>query len=70
MKIVKMGDGCGRMQNRMLTFRDASKACARYRLNIDQMQGVGETTFCPIFVIFTCVSLNNPSCCKESLDCF
>jgi four-jointed box protein 1 len=39
MKIVKMGDGCGRMQNRMLTFRDASKACARYRLNIDQMQG-------------------------------
>lgn len=38
-KIVKMGEGCGRMQNRMLTFRDASKACARYRLNTDQMQG-------------------------------
>lgn len=39
LKIVKMADGCGRMQNRMLTFRDATKACARYRLNTDQMQG-------------------------------
>lgn len=38
-KIVKISEGCGRMQNRMLTFRDASKACARYRLNTDQMQG-------------------------------
>ncbi|KAL3882254.1 hypothetical protein ACJMK2_028616 [Sinanodonta woodiana] len=38
-KIVKMEEGCGRMQNRLLTFQDASKACARYRLNTDQIQG-------------------------------
>lgn len=38
-KIVKMGEGCGRMQNRKLTFQDGGRACARYRLNIDQIQG-------------------------------
>ncbi|KAK3590607.1 hypothetical protein CHS0354_018827 [Potamilus streckersoni] len=38
-KIVKMEEGCGRMQNRLLIFQDASKACARYRLNTDQIQG-------------------------------
>lgn len=38
-KIVKMGEGCGRMQNRKLTFQDGDRACARYRLNIDQIQG-------------------------------
>lgn len=37
--VVKMEEGCGRMQNRLITFRDASKACARYRLNSDQIQG-------------------------------
>ena len=37
--VVKMEEGCGRMQNRILTLRDASKACARYRLNTDQIQG-------------------------------
>ncbi|XP_005108780.1 four-jointed box protein 1-like [Aplysia californica] len=37
--VVKMEEGCGRMQNRLLTLRDASKACARYRLNTDQIQG-------------------------------
>lgn len=37
--IVKMEEGCGRMQNRLITFRDASRACARYRLNTDQIQG-------------------------------
>lgn len=37
--VVKMEEGCGRMQNRLLTFRDASRACARYRLNTDQIQG-------------------------------
>lgn len=39
LQIVKMEEGCGRMQNRLLTFRDSSKACARYRLNTDQIQG-------------------------------
>lgn len=38
-KFVKMGEGCGRMQNRKLTFQDGGRACARYRLNIDQIQG-------------------------------
>lgn len=38
-KFVKLEEGCGRMQNRMLTFADASKACARYRMNTDQIQG-------------------------------
>lgn len=39
LQIIKMEEGCGRMQNRLLTFRDSSKACARYRLNTDQIQG-------------------------------
>lgn len=39
MKFLKMEEGCGRMQNRFLTFKDASKACARYRINTDQIQG-------------------------------
>ena len=29
MAVVKMEEGCGRMQNRLLTFRDGSRACAR-----------------------------------------
>ncbi|KAK0059125.1 four-jointed box protein 1 [Biomphalaria pfeifferi] len=37
--VVKMEEGCGRMQNRLVTFKDASRACARYRLNTDQIQG-------------------------------
>ncbi|XP_041354939.1 four-jointed box protein 1-like [Gigantopelta aegis] len=39
LQIVKVEEGCGRMQNRLLTFSDASRACARYRLNVDQIQG-------------------------------
>ncbi|CAD7014368.1 extracellular serine/threonine protein kinase four-jointed [Ceratitis capitata] len=31
--------GCGRMQNRLLIFRDGTRACARYRQNTDQIQG-------------------------------
>lgn len=36
---VKMESGCGRMQNRLVTFQDGLKACVRYRQNIDQIQG-------------------------------
>ncbi|KAI4454828.1 four-jointed box protein 1 [Holotrichia oblita] len=36
---VKLEQGCGRMQNRLVTFQDGSKGCARYRQNIDQIQG-------------------------------
>ncbi|XP_013403766.1 four-jointed box protein 1 [Lingula anatina] len=38
-KIVKLEEGCGRMQNRLATFIDATKACIRYRINTDQIQG-------------------------------
>lgn len=37
--IVKLEVGCGRMQNRLVTFQDGRKACARYRQNTDQIQG-------------------------------
>ena len=37
--IVRMSDGCGRMQNRLLTFGDGTLACCRYRQNTDQIQG-------------------------------
>ncbi|XP_019871808.2 extracellular serine/threonine protein kinase four-jointed [Aethina tumida] len=36
---VKMETGCGRMQNRLVTFRDGVKGCVRYRQNTDQIQG-------------------------------
>lgn len=36
---VKLQHGCGRMQNRLVTFQDGSKGCVRYRQNIDQIQG-------------------------------
>lgn len=37
--IVKMDVGCGRMQNRLVTFEDGMQACVRYRQNTDQIQG-------------------------------
>ncbi|KAF6020650.1 hypothetical protein EB796_000054 [Bugula neritina] len=36
---VKVQTGCGRMQNRLVTFEDGTKACARYRVNSNLMQG-------------------------------
>lgn len=38
-EVVKMESGCGRMQNRLVTFRDGIQACVRYRQNTDQIQG-------------------------------
>ncbi|XP_012545659.2 extracellular serine/threonine protein kinase four-jointed [Bombyx mori] len=38
-EVVKMEIGCGRMQNRLVTFRDGTRACVRYRQNTDQIQG-------------------------------
>ena len=38
-KVVRITEGCGRMQNRQVTLEDGSRACARYRLNTDQIQG-------------------------------
>lgn len=37
--VTNMEPGCGRMQNRMVTFQDGTRACARYRQNTDQIQG-------------------------------
>ncbi|KAG5879572.1 hypothetical protein JTB14_017549 [Gonioctena quinquepunctata] len=34
-----MENGCGRMQNRLVTFQDGLKGCVRYRQNTDQIQG-------------------------------
>lgn len=36
---VKLENGCGRMQNRLVTFKDGSQGCVRYRQNTDQIQG-------------------------------
>ncbi|XP_048488058.1 extracellular serine/threonine protein kinase four-jointed [Plutella xylostella] len=38
-EVVKMELGCGRMQNRLVTFSDGLQACVRYRQNTDQIQG-------------------------------
>ena len=37
--ITDIREGCGRMQNRIIHYEDGSKACARYRINVDQIQG-------------------------------
>lgn len=38
-QVVKVEEGCGRMQNRLLTFQDGTLSCCRYRQNTDQIQG-------------------------------
>lgn len=38
-EVIKMEPGCGRMQNRLVTFKDGVQACVRYRQNTDQIQG-------------------------------
>ncbi|XP_072948492.1 extracellular serine/threonine protein kinase four-jointed [Epargyreus clarus] len=38
-EVIKMEVGCGRMQNRLITFKDGIQACVRYRQNTDQIQG-------------------------------
>lgn len=38
-EVIKMEPGCGRMQNRLVTFKDGIQACVRYRQNTDQIQG-------------------------------
>lgn len=37
--IKRIEPGCGRMQNRLVTFGNGTKSCARYRQNNDQIQG-------------------------------
>ncbi|XP_059482797.1 extracellular serine/threonine protein kinase four-jointed [Neocloeon triangulifer] len=38
-RVIKMEEGCGRMQNRLVTFDNGSTSCCRYRQNVDQIQG-------------------------------
>ncbi|XP_016982613.1 extracellular serine/threonine protein kinase four-jointed [Drosophila rhopaloa] len=38
-RVVRLEQGCGRMQNRLVVFADGTRACARYRQNTDQIQG-------------------------------
>lgn len=38
-RIVKLEPGCGRMSNQLATFADGTKACVRYGINVDQVQG-------------------------------
>lgn len=38
-RIVKLEPGCGRISNQLATFSDGTKACVRYGINADQVQG-------------------------------
>ncbi|XP_054476585.1 LOW QUALITY PROTEIN: four-jointed box protein 1 [Anoplopoma fimbria] len=38
-RIVKLEPGCGRISNQLATFADGTKACVRYGINADQVQG-------------------------------
>ncbi|XP_061773615.1 four-jointed box protein 1 isoform X2 [Nerophis ophidion] len=38
-RVVKLEPGCGRVSNRLATFADGSRACVRYGINADQVQG-------------------------------
>lgn len=37
--IQRVEEGCGRMQNRLITFENGRQSCCRYRQNYDQIQG-------------------------------
>ncbi|XP_012683570.1 four-jointed box protein 1-like [Clupea harengus] len=37
--VVSLESGCGRVSNQLATFSDGSKACVRYGINADQIQG-------------------------------
>ncbi|XP_017278461.1 four-jointed box protein 1 [Kryptolebias marmoratus] len=38
-RVVKLEPGCGRISNQVATFADGTKACVRYGINADQVQG-------------------------------
>uniref|UniRef100_UPI0037E9AD19 four-jointed box protein 1 n=1 Tax=Semicossyphus pulcher TaxID=241346 RepID=UPI0037E9AD19 len=38
-RVVKLEPGCGRRSNQLATFADGTKACVRYGINADQVQG-------------------------------
>ncbi|XP_038131297.1 four-jointed box protein 1 [Cyprinodon tularosa] len=37
--VIKLEPGCGRVSNQLATFADGTKACVRYGINADQVQG-------------------------------
>lgn len=37
--VTSVEAGCGRMQNRLISYENGQKACCRYRQNFDQIQG-------------------------------
>lgn len=38
-EVLKVEEGCGRMQNRLVTLAEGGRSCCRYRHNNDQIQG-------------------------------
>ncbi|XP_068169626.1 four-jointed box protein 1 [Antennarius striatus] len=44
-RIVKLEPGCGRVSNQLATFADGTKACVRYGINADQVQGEALTYY-------------------------
>ncbi|XP_028304029.1 four-jointed box protein 1 [Gouania willdenowi] len=38
-RLVRLEPGCGRVSNQLATFADGTKACVRYGINADQVQG-------------------------------
>ncbi|XP_029952685.1 four-jointed box protein 1 [Salarias fasciatus] len=38
-RVVKLEPGCGRISNQLATFADGTRACVRYGINADQVQG-------------------------------
>ncbi|AWP08705.1 putative four-jointed box protein 1 [Scophthalmus maximus] len=38
-RVAKLEPGCGRISNQLATFADGTKACVRYGINADQVQG-------------------------------
>lgn len=44
-RIVKLEPGCGRISNQLATFADGTKACVRYGINADQVQGESLTYY-------------------------
>ncbi|XP_061629974.1 four-jointed box protein 1 [Phyllopteryx taeniolatus] len=38
-RVLRLEPGCGRASNQLATFADGSKACVRYGINADQVQG-------------------------------
>jgi len=59
--VVSVAEGCGRMQNRLITFHDGSKSCVRYRQNTDQIQG-------EMFSFYLGKELQLPNLVPTSLD--